>query len=173
MEPSGSCQARWLGELPLSLEKGLCLSQGTGLPGDMKLHMANQASSRHQCSPPRAFGAVAWSACHGSNTHLSLAPWQQSRGPPWAWTRHCGPPAPPTARPGELALDSKVGKRQEKGREEEAGREEGRDYSMLQEMQLQRGPQAPGQGVREQPSSTPLPQENLALPRQQTHQCPG
>lgn len=133
-------RARWLGGVTLVAGDRVCLSQGMGPPGDccpgvseaMKLHMANQASSRHQCSPPRAFGAAAWSSSHGSNTHLSLALWQQSRGPPWAWTRHCGPPAPPTARPGELALDSKVERRQEEGRKEGRRRLEGKEGGIIQ-----------------------------------------
>lgn len=44
---------------------------------------------------------------------------------------------------------------------------------MLPQVDLQRGPQGPGQGARKQPSSTTVPEKNLALPGKQTHQCPG
>lgn len=44
---------------------------------------------------------------------------------------------------------------------------------MLPQVDLQRGPQGPGQGAREQPSSTRFPQKNLVLPGQHTHQCKG
>ena len=76
-------RARWLGGVTLVAGVGLCLSQAPrdcrpGVSEAMKLHTANQASSRHQHSPPRALRAAAWSASHYSITHLrfpSLPPW--------------------------------------------------------------------------------------------------